>query len=82
MRRLNHPNVVNCLDFFGEHSRFFVIMDLVEGGELFDRIVQKTTAKGSYNELEARITMKIMFLALKYLHDTNIVHRFMASLKF
>jgi serine/threonine protein kinase len=41
------------------------------GGELLDRIVQKTF----YNEKEARDTCKILFEAMHYCHERNIAHR-------
>merc|ERR1712083_331462 len=46
-------------------------MELVTGGELFDRIV----AKGNYTEGDAADLMKTLCDALAYLHEKNIVHR-------
>lgn len=46
-------------------------MELVTGGELFDRIVQKS----SYTEAEAAATIRTLCDALKYLHAKKIVHR-------
>lgn len=41
------------------------------GGELFDRIVQKSY----YNEKEARDVCLILFDAMKYCHDHHVAHR-------
>lgn len=46
-------------------------MDLMTGGELFDRIV----SKDHYNEQEAKETLKQIVVAIKYCHENNIVHR-------
>jgi calcium/calmodulin-dependent protein kinase I len=46
-------------------------MELLTGGELFDRIVQK----GSYSEREASELIKCVTLAVSYLHSIGIVHR-------
>jgi serine/threonine protein kinase len=46
-------------------------MELVSGGELFDRIVNK----GFYTEKDAKEIMADILGAIKYLHDQNIVHR-------
>lgn len=46
-------------------------MELLTGGELFDRIV----AKGSYSEKEAAEVTRVVAKALKYLHAQGIVHR-------
>jgi len=47
------------------------VMELVTGGELFDRIV----AKNSYTEKEAADTIKTLCGALDHMHQQNIVHR-------
>ena len=41
------------------------------GGELFDRIVEKTF----YSEKDARDLVTALLSAIKYCHDNNIVHR-------
>ena len=50
---------------------FYLVMDCVSGGELFDRIV----AKSYYNEAEARTTCKILLEAIGYCHDHHVAHR-------
>jgi len=47
------------------------VMELVTGGELFDRIV----AKGQYTEKDAAKVMFTLCDALGYLHNKGIVHR-------
>jgi serine/threonine protein kinase len=46
-------------------------MEIVQGGELFDRIIQKQM----YNEKDARDLITILITTLKHCHDQNIVHR-------
>jgi serine/threonine protein kinase len=46
-------------------------MDLVTGGELFDRIIEL----GSYTERDASLVMLALFRTVKYIHDNNTVHR-------
>ena len=46
-------------------------MELVKGGDLFDRIVEK----GRYPEHAAKMVMKKILSAVLYLHTNNIVHR-------
>lgn len=72
MQKLEHPNIVRAYDFFDEKDYLYVVMECVEGGELFDRIVKKTC----YNEMEARDLVKIVLNTLKYLHSKNIIHRY------
>lgn len=48
-----------------------MVMELLRGGELFDRIVMK----GSYSEHEAAASTKAMAEAIGYLHSIGVVHR-------
>lgn len=68
---ISHPNIVRAFEFFEEEKYFYVVLEYLDGGELFDRIVQKTY----YNEKEARNLVLTLLLAIKYLHHKNIVHR-------
>lgn len=71
LQRLHHKNIVHAKDFFEEPKHFYVILEYVDGGELFDRIVQKTV----YSENDARDLVVVLLRAIKYCHDLNIVHR-------
>lgn len=71
LRSIDHPNIIKLYDFYEEKKMFFMVIELMEGGELFERIVKKTF----YNEKEARDLIRILLDALAYLHSRNIVHR-------
>eukprot|EP00596_Hydrurales_sp_CCMP1899_P006881 CAMPEP_0119034050 /NCGR_PEP_ID=MMETSP1177-20130426/1100_1 /TAXON_ID=2985 /ORGANISM="Ochromonas sp, Strain CCMP1899" /LENGTH=400 /DNA_ID=CAMNT_0006991251 /DNA_START=71 /DNA_END=1273 /DNA_ORIENTATION=+ len=71
LQMMKHDNIVTCKDFFEEAKSFYLVLEFMEGGELFDRIVQKTY----YNEKEAKDLVVILLSAIKYCHDRNIVHR-------
>jgi len=71
LKAMKHSNIVQCYDFFEEPDKFYVVLEYLEGGELFDRIVKKV----SYNEKEARDTVFLVISAIKYCHDRNVVHR-------
>ena len=71
MKDLHHENVVEFIDFFEEENFFYVVLEFLEGGELFDRIVEKNC----YNEKEARDVVSTILKGMKYCHDKGIVHR-------
>mmetsp|Transcript_16178 Transcript_16178/g.24382 ORF Transcript_16178/g.24382 Transcript_16178/m.24382 type:complete len:353 (+) Transcript_16178:89-1147(+) len=71
LRSLDHPNIVKLFDFFEEDRYFYVILEFLPGGELFDSIVKKSF----YNEKEARDIVRIVCNGLKYCHDRGIAHR-------
>jgi calcium/calmodulin-dependent protein kinase I len=47
---VDHPSVVKLLEIFDDGNRFYLILEYMGGGELFDRIVEKE----HYSENEAR----------------------------
>ncbi|KAL7686053.1 putative phosphorylase kinase, gamma catalytic subunit, protein kinase-like domain superfamily [Plasmopara halstedii] len=71
LKQMNHPNIMILHDFFVEDKFYYLVTEYMEGGELFDRIVEKSF----YNEREARDLVKLLLEAIKYCHDANIVHR-------
>lgn len=50
---------------------YYLVLEHMSGGELFDRIV----AKAYYNEKEARDVCKILLEAVAYCHSNNVAHR-------
>lgn len=71
MEKLNHDNIVMLKEVFDCPARFYMVMELCLGGEMFDRIVKKSM----YTEDEARKCVVQMADALEYCHDRGIVHR-------
>lgn len=41
MRMMNHPSIIQIKDVFATENKIFMVLELVEGGELFDKIVDK-----------------------------------------
>lgn len=71
LRMIDHPNVIRFIDIFEDNERLFLVMELVEGGELFDRLARG----GAFKEEDARAIMVQLLSALKYMHAKNIIHR-------
>jgi len=68
-------HIVNIKDVYENTQKgtkcLLVVMECMEGGELFARIQEKQ----SFNEREAAELMKDICIAVKFLHDMNVAHR-------
>lgn len=71
LHEIDHANVIKLYDVFDEKGFYYLITEKMLGGELFDRIVQKSY----YNEKEARDVCKILFLAIAHCHSKTVAHR-------
>ncbi|KAI6175836.1 Calcium/calmodulin-dependent protein kinase type 1 [Aphelenchoides bicaudatus] len=71
LRKLRHPNIVQLFDTYDENGHVYLVMELVTGGELFDRIV----AKGSYTERDASNLIRQVLEAVSFMHSNGVVHR-------
>ena len=71
LAKLDHPNIVKYYETYDDEKNFNVVMELCEGGELFDRIVKK---KRLSEKDAAEILFKITH-AISHCHSNNIVHR-------
>lgn len=71
LKRLDHKNVVKLLEAYESRTCVYLVMELVTGGELFDRIVEK----GSYSEKDAADLIKQVLSAVAYMHEEGVVHR-------
>ena len=54
LAKLNHPNIVKYYETYDDEKYFYLVMELCEGGELFERIVSK-------KHLEEKDVAEILF---------------------
>eukprot|EP01130_Rhizamoeba_saxonica_P001665 TRINITY_DN11538_c0_g1_i1.p1 TRINITY_DN11538_c0_g1~~TRINITY_DN11538_c0_g1_i1.p1 ORF type:complete len:334 (-),score=95.95 TRINITY_DN11538_c0_g1_i1:53-1054(-) len=71
MSQLDHSNIIKFHEIFDLEEDYYVVLEVINGGELFDRIIELQR----YTEVEAASTIKQALLAIKHMHDNNIVHR-------
>ncbi|XP_067927940.1 calcium/calmodulin-dependent protein kinase type IV-like isoform X2 [Watersipora subatra] len=69
--KIKHTNVIRLKEIFETPTQIHLVLELVTGGELFDRIV----TRGFYTEKDASVCVKEMLNAIKYLHENDVVHR-------
>jgi len=71
MQSIDHPGIVKMIDFFEDSKTLHIVMEMVDGCDLFDRIMDE----GQFNETQARLTLRAMLQSLGYLHSNGIAHR-------
>ncbi|KAM9541099.1 calcium/calmodulin-dependent protein kinase type IV-like isoform 1-T1 [Salvelinus alpinus] len=69
--RLSHPNIIKLKEIFETPSEISLVLELVTGGELFERVVEK----GFYTERDAADAVIQVLEAVAYLHENGVVHR-------
>lgn len=65
------PNIVQLYEVFEERTYCYLVCELMPGGELFDRIIEKKT----FSEREARNSIRCVLEALQYMHERRVAHR-------
>mmetsp|Transcript_45296 Transcript_45296/g.75044 ORF Transcript_45296/g.75044 Transcript_45296/m.75044 type:complete len:476 (+) Transcript_45296:34-1461(+) len=68
---LQHPNVIMLFETFETAGELCLLMELAEGGELFNHIVDK----GSFAEPEAQHVMRQLLGVIDYMHHHGVMHR-------
>ncbi|XP_043280314.1 ribosomal protein S6 kinase alpha-5-like isoform X2 [Venturia canescens] len=63
-----HPNVVKLIDVYQDRAHTYIVMELLSGGELL-----RDTRR--FTETQARVVMKQLASAVKFMHSRGVVHR-------
>lgn len=71
MKMVRHPNVVKLHEVLASRTKIFIVLELVTGGELFDKIV----AEGRFNEETARFYFRQLIEGVRYCHSQGVAHR-------
>ncbi|GKY99644.1 hypothetical protein MPSEU_000918400 [Mayamaea pseudoterrestris] len=71
LNSLNHRLILKIIDFFEEDDYYYFVTELMEGGDLFDRILTNQV----YTEKDARDLARTLMEAVDVLHDNHITHR-------
>jgi serine/threonine protein kinase len=76
LQMVQHPNIVTYRDCFETEAKVYLVMELLEGGELLYQVGKRTSGGAqSYTEDDARHLMLQILSAIAYLHSRGIVHR-------
>jgi len=73
LMKVRHPNIVQLQDVFEDDEKVYLVIELMDGGELFDRICSDFPS--GYSEKESSTMIKKCLEAVQYLHSMGIIHR-------
>ncbi|XP_062229186.1 CBL-interacting protein kinase 24-like [Phragmites australis] len=71
MKIVRHPNIVRLNEVLAGKTKIYIILELVTGGELFDKIARQ----GKLHENEARKYFQQLIDAIDYCHSKRVYHR-------
>lgn len=71
MKLMNHRNIMRLYDVYENDKDLFLVLEYVEGGELFDFLVNR----GRLPKHEALVYFKQIIYGLNYAHTFSIIHR-------
>lgn len=71
MKLISHENVMGLYEVWENKNELFLVLEYVDGGELFDYLV----SKNKLPEVEAVHYFKQIIEGVSYCHSFNIVHR-------
>eukprot|EP00249_Psilotum_nudum_P023167 c28768_g2_i3 orf=435-2036(+) len=66
-----HANIVSLKGVYEDDNAVHIVMELCEGGELFDRIV----ARGHYTERQAAVVTRTIVEVVQLCHKQGVIHR-------
>jgi len=69
--RMDHPNIVRLYETFEDHHQVYLAMEVCEGGEMFDRIIEQRF----FSEGDAAVVIQHILSAVYYMHVHGIAHR-------
>ena len=71
MKKLNHPNITKILEIFEDGNYFLIIMEYINGGNLFSFVKKRR----KISEKTAKFLFRQIILGIQHMHSKNIVHR-------
>jgi serine/threonine/tyrosine protein kinase RAD53 len=71
LRKLDHPNIVSLKGFYEDMDNYYIVMELVPGGDLMDFVA----ANGAIGEDATQVITKQILEGIAYVHKLGISHR-------
>lgn len=68
LKKLDHPNIIKCLETFQDSKFFYIISDYCSGGELIK-------PSSTFSEIDTKEVIYKLLSATSHMHSKNIIHR-------
>ena len=75
LEKLDHKNIVRLYKVHESRYHYFIVMERLKGGTLWDLVSYRKRMKSSLTEKECKVIMKQVFEGIAYLHAANLLHR-------
>ena len=68
---MDHFNIVKLYEVYEDDKNFYLIMDLIKGGELFELIVKRQRL----SQIDSQNIVMQILMATNYMHKKGFIHR-------
>ena len=78
LEEMKHPNIVQLEDVYEDEEYLHLVTNLCEGGELFDKIIKKSSSNNDvpcFSEDKAAKVIYQLLTTISYMHKRNAAHR-------
>mmetsp|Transcript_24256 Transcript_24256/g.46476 ORF Transcript_24256/g.46476 Transcript_24256/m.46476 type:complete len:392 (-) Transcript_24256:187-1362(-) len=80
LQAMKHSSIIQLVDMYEDADYMHIVTDLCEGGELFEKIIEKTSSNNEngaacFAENEAASLLHQILTSVAYMHKRGIVHR-------
>jgi len=76
LQQLDHKNIIKIEDVYEDEEKLSIVLELVEGGDLFDSIINHYEANDrGFDEQKAKHIFSQLIDATEYMHEKKVAHR-------
>jgi NIMA (never in mitosis gene a)-related kinase len=79
LHQMAHSNITMYIESFVENAKLYIVMEFADGGDLCGAVVRRRESGKKWGESEVMRIFVQICLALKHVHEANILHRDLKS---
>jgi calcium-dependent protein kinase len=70
---VDHPNILKIKETFQDEKCMYIVTEICQGGELYQKIVDHNSEGTIFTEHEAAVIINHVLSAMRYMHDNNLI---------